>query len=117
MSRTPSQTAAIECAASALRVAEIAHATPEVEHQVLRLLPKALGYESAADFLWAFRTANGMRSGHTILSPRKMKELIKRSVAGEGRREIAEILGCSPQTVSNVRVKLGLSSRKLRHTP
>jgi DNA-binding NarL/FixJ family response regulator len=117
MSRTtPSHAAAIECATAALRVAEIARAAPEVEHQVLRLLPKAMGYESAADFLWAFRTANGLSDGHTILTPRKMKELIKRSVAGEGRREIAAKLGCSPQTVSNVRVKLGLSSRMLQRS-
>lgn len=102
----------VQFAATALRCAEIAHAHPDVEHQVLRLLPQALGYESPADFLWAFRTANGLRSGRTILSPRKMKTLIRRTIAGHGRREIAADLGISPQTVSNLRVKLGLTPKK-----
>jgi DNA-binding CsgD family transcriptional regulator len=102
----------IQFATTALSCAEIANTPPDIEHEVLRSLPRALGYESAADFLWSFRTANGIRSGRTILSPRKMKILIRRTIAGHGRREIAADLGISPQTVSNLRVKLGLTSKK-----
>lgn len=107
----PIQAATIERILAALRLAEIPQADVHVEQRVLRELPKALGYQTSVDFLWSFRAANGLRN-RRILTPRKMKELIRRTQAGQSRHEIAEALGCSPQTVSNIRVKLGASAWK-----
>jgi DNA-binding CsgD family transcriptional regulator len=108
----PVQSATINRVLAGLRLAEIPQSDIHVEQYLLQKLPQALGYESAADFVWAFRTANGMRS-HRILTPRKMKELIRRSQAGESPRQIAKALSCATQTVCNVRVKLGITSRHL----
>lgn len=117
MSRAnPDQNAVLQRLAAALRLAavELQNGGPEVEPELLRMLPVTFGYTSAVDFLWAFRSANGLRTRKTILTPRKVQALIKRTLAGEGRHEIAAALGVSPQTVSNMRVRLGLNPRSLR---
>lgn len=115
-STTPDYRAASQRAAAALRLAaaELQHGGPETETEILKMLPATFGYTSAVDFLWAFRTASGLRSRKTILTPRKVQALIKRTLAGDDRHAIAAALGVSPQTVSNMRVRLGLSTRALR---
>ena len=107
------QNAALQRLAAAFRLAaaEIDRGGPEVETEALNKLPAALGYSSPLDFLWAFRTANGLRTRRTILTPRKVQVLIRRTLAGDSRHEIAATLGISPQTVSNMRVRLGLNPR------
>ncbi len=73
--------------------------------QLLRALPRRLGFRSARAFANAFARANQLNAEASAtrhrLTPVQVRELERRVLNNERPRDIARALGCAEQTVLN----------------
>lgn len=86
--------------------------TPEAQVALLQQLPELLGFKHLEDLIAALSTAHGRTPGRRILTPAKIEQLIELTNQGLSAQEIADILGCARQTISNVKYELGISRKQ-----